>query len=265
GGGPAARLHLGAELTLAGTLALRSGLDGGRLAAGTGLLWQGFSVDSVYEQRDLGATQRIGVSKAIGPTVSASREAVRVEQERDLARRLEQAYEGRRREQVSGFLARVEAARADGRFDEAMEAVTMARALGPEDPRVKALEATLQRDEGERLERAGDPAGAAAAYARVLEASPGDSLAAAGRQRVQLALSRLAERSRHAGDLGEAYRLFGAGDLAAAREAFRRVNTAAPGDSESATMLRRIDATLEQRLASRLARARRDLADGLLD
>src|SRR6185503_4539086 len=39
------RLHVGAEWSLGGVLALRSGLDGGRLSAGTSVHWQGLTLN----------------------------------------------------------------------------------------------------------------------------------------------------------------------------------------------------------------------------
>ncbi len=263
GGGAAARPHAGAELVLGARLALRTGLDDGALAFGTSVLWQGFSIDYAYLDRDLGAAQRFGISKSIGPTTAESRSAAQRTQERDLAQRLDRAYEDRRREQVASFLARAEASRGAGRAEDALEAVAVARALAPEDARPAQIEAAVLTDEGQRLERAGDLAGASLSYARALEAWAGDSLAAAGRRRAEAALRRLAERSRHAGQIDEAYRLFGTGDLVGARTALLRV--AASGDTSSASMLARVDHMLAQRVAERLARAQRDLGEGRLD
>ena len=259
------RFEVGTELNLNTALALRGGLHAGHFAAGTSVRLGGVAVDYAYEQRDLGSAQRVGISKGFGPSVSESHAAAVLAQERALAQRLDQAYEGRLAEQVTGLFARAEQARADGRLDEALEAVTAARALAPQDPRGARLEAALLRAEGERLLRSGDPAGSALAFGRALEAWPGDSLAVAGRQRAQAELTQRANRSMHARELDQAIGLFASGDLAGARAALRRLHDLAPTDSTTATMLNRVERLLGERVAASLSRTRLDIEAGRLD
>ena len=263
--GVPSRLHLGAEWSVGGLLALRTGLDDGHLAAGTSVRWQGLELSYVFEQHDMGVVQRIGLSKGLGPTVAERREAVRVAGERELSARLEQAYDGRLREQVDGLLARAEEARAAGDLDEMFQAATAAHALAPSDPRGLAMELAALRAQGARLESEGDLAGAALAYGRALETSPGDSAATRDQRRVQDGLARQSKQARRAQELEAAYRLFGAGDLLGARAAFQRLRAALPSDTAAAAMLRRVDGAIAERIADRLERARREVEAGRFD
>jgi tetratricopeptide (TPR) repeat protein len=263
--GLAPRLQIGTEVELRGTMTIRTGLDDGRLAAGTSIHWSGLSIDYAYEQKDLGSTQRVGISKSIGPSVSQRREAARIAEEVNLTERLDQAYERRMADQLNTWLARASEAQAAGRIDEALEAVAAARAIAPTDARAQELEADLLRANAAKLEAAGDPAGAALAYGRALEAWPGDSLAVAGRRRAEAELSRRASRSKHAGEVDRAYALFVSGDLIGAQAALRKLHDVMPGDSATTALLDRVETTLDERRSQCMARARRDLEAGRLD
>lgn len=257
--------HVGAELDWSEILALRTGLDGGRWSAGASIRWSTFALDYAYEQRDLSAIHHVGVSTAWGPTTSQSHEQARLAEEHRLAGKLTDIYQHRLAEQVDGLLDRARAASSAGQTQEALDAIAAARALAPDDRRASRLEAEVLRAEGDRLTRAGDPAGAALSYGRALEDAPDDSLAAAGRRRAQLELSRRANRSSHAGELNAAYALLGTGDVVRARNAFRRLHDAMPSDTTTAAMLERIKQALEQRRAAAIQAVRRDVASGRFD
>ncbi len=259
------RFDAGTELDVGGALALRTGILDGRLTAGTSVRWAGLSVDYAFEQRDLGAAQRVGISKGFGRTVSESQAAARLAEQRTLAERLDQAYERRLADQVTGLLARAEEARAAGRLDDALEAVTAARALSPKDLRGAQLEAALLGADGDRLLKAGDAAGAALSYGRALEAWPGDSLAATGQRRAQAELALRANRSKHARELDQGYGLFASGDLLGARAVFRRLRDVTPTDTTAMAMLARIERLLGERVAASLSRARHDIEAGRFD
>ncbi len=260
-----AEFHLGAEVGFGGMFALRTGVGDGHLTAGTSVRWAGLAIDYAYEERDLGAVHHIGLSKNLGKTVSESREAARAAQEAALADRVKQEYELRLAAQVSALVDQARSATDAGQFEEAIDAITAARALAPGDARLAPLEADILRGEGQRLEKAGDLAGAALSFGKALEASPGDSLSEAGRKRAQAGLAQLASRSRHAREMDIAYGLFAGGDLLGAATAFQRLHETAPNDSAIEAMLSRVRAMVSSRIASHLDKVRRDLDGGLLD
>src|SRR6185503_5269475 len=180
-----ARVHAGAELRFGSIVALRAGLNRGRLTAGTGLEWQGLAVEYAFEDRDLGAQQRIGLTRAFGRTVEESRIAARDQAEREVQTRLDAAYGERQARQLDELLARAEAFRAEARFDDALDVLTTIATLAPGHAGAAALEVRCQRERAVALEAAGDATGAILAWGRVLEIAPQDSVAAGALARLR--------------------------------------------------------------------------------
>src|SRR5262249_27724041 len=156
------------------------------------------SIDYAFEARDLGSSQRLGISRALGASVQERREAARVAEQRTLSAQVDREFERRLTEQLEGFLTQARSAQADGRLEDGLEAITAARALAPSDPRVNPLESSMLCAQAVLLERAGDMAGAMMAYGHASDLVPGDTLATHGRLRMQAELTRRAGRSAHA-------------------------------------------------------------------
>jgi len=190
-----ARLHGGIEIDLRGLIALRGGINQGHLTAGSSVGVRGLSVDYVFEDRGVDAVHRIGLSHAFGATVVERRQASLAAEERAIQGRLDTAFQKREADQLESLLAGAEARRAAGDLDGALDQLALLATLAPGNDRGAALEARCQLDRGTRLERSGDPLGAAVAYGRALELAPRDSLAAAGLGRCRLESGRREARS----------------------------------------------------------------------
>ena len=249
------RVHAGAEVRFGPMLAMRAGLDRGRLTAGTALEWQGLAFEYGWEDRDFGSRQHVGLTRAFGPTVDQSRLAAREKTERDVQGRLDAAYADRNTQQIADLLARAEAARDGGRFDEALDLLTTIATLDSGNVAARALESRTQREKGAQLETAGDLTGAILAYGRAHQIDPSDEAAAAAEARLtaesEKRTARSAERRRR---YDEAFAQFLAGKFAQARDGFAAVLEAEPSDTDARAMLARTEQALARaRVAERPA------------
>ena len=260
------RLATGAELHVGALGSLRGGINRGGVTAGMSLRWSGWSIDYAFEDRDLGSVQRFGLTRGLGKSVGESREAALAAEQSALDARLEEGFERRRREQLAELVARADSARDEGRTQDAIDAATAALALAPGDSSAARLAAGLWGDEGARRERAGDLAGAVAAYARALEAWPGDADAAQGRAH---ALTALESASRHragaAAEIDSVDVALAAGDLAGARRLCLRLRRENLRDPDLVASLLRAEGELDRRVAARVDDVRSDLDQGRLD
>lgn len=260
------RIHVGVEARLRGTLALRAGYDGLKTTAGTGIRWRDVSFDYAYENNRLEDVHRVGASFRYGMSVEESRLAAQRAVEAAIETRLAEEFERRQAEQISALVARVETARDERRYDEALELVGTARVLAPQEDRLTGLEAACHREHAQQLEEQGHFAEAALAYRDALAVRPGDSVAAAGEARCRNLSDRSAERSQEIGErFARAFDAFSAEDFTAARRGFVEILELSPGDSEAARMLERTQAAIQRRTAAHLQLAERLLHDGVLE
>src|SRR5438445_4153823 len=102
--GVSARLHAGAELRVLPLLAIRGGLDDGRLTAGAGVRWHDLEISYGFEDGTLDPIHRVGVSHAFGRSTGAQREASRAAAERALQTRLDDEFQRRRGRQLGELL-----------------------------------------------------------------------------------------------------------------------------------------------------------------
>ncbi|MBN2170015.1 MAG: hypothetical protein JW819_01685 [Candidatus Krumholzibacteriota bacterium] len=259
------RLHAGLEVAVL-PLALRVGINDGILAAGAGLRVRDLRFDYAWEDNAIEAVHRFGLTLQFGGSADQRRQAaLRAEDER-LQARLAAAFEERQSARLGELLAQAEAARLAGRFDEALELCATVGTLAPNHAGTRNLALRCLREKAARLEAAGDLAGAAIAFGRALELAPDDAAARTGLERCRAESNRRAARSSELRrQFAAALDAFGAGELAAAREGFRRILVLEPDDGEAAGMLARTEEAMAQRAASLLRQADRFIGAGLLD
>jgi tetratricopeptide (TPR) repeat protein len=251
-----AHLHAGAELRVHPMLALRAGLRSTGLTAGTGIAWHDFRMDYAFENNPLGDVQRVGLSYSFGATVSESRAAAQRAEEAALAERMDDAFQKRQADQVASLLSQAEALVADGRSDEALEALATASALDPDRADIRTQMVTLLRERGQQTEAAGDFAKALVSYGRALELVPGDSLSVQGQRRCQEASDQRAARSVDVRrQFVDAMTAFAGDDLIGARRGFEEVVQTDPNDEDARMMLQRTRQAIDRRVAALLEQA----------
>lgn len=259
------RLHAGVEYLLHPVLALRGGMTGGVGTAGAGLRWQNWALDYAFENEALSPIHRVGLSYAFGRTIAEGRAASLREEEGRIQARLAKAFQEIQSERVDLLLTRAAEARAQGRYDAALEIVATISTLEPGEPRAAALELELLREHASRLEASGDLTLAALAYGRVLEKIPADTTALAAQARCRVESDRRAERSEIQRKLfASAMDAFGSDDLLSARKGFTSILNTNPNDVDAGAMLRRVDAAIAKRAEVLVAQARRDIDAGRL-
>lgn len=191
--GMAARLHAGLEIRVHPLLGLRAGLDAGRVTAGMGVAWRDFSVDYAFANEDV-TVHRVGISRALGRTVTEQREASSRARDAALQAALDDAYQRRQEQQLADLLARVRTAQSAGDHDKALELLATITTLYPNQFDTRPLEAVSLREKGRQLEAKSDYAGAVLAYRRATAIAPADTAATAGLSRSQAEIDRRASR-----------------------------------------------------------------------
>jgi len=164
------KLHAGLDLRIHPLLGIRAGMNAGRVTAGMGVAWRDFTVDYAFANGDLSSIHRVGVSRALGRSVSQQREAALKAREAALQATLDEAFQKRQSEQLEDLLARVRSAQAEGNHDKALEVLATISILYPNQPDARALEAISAREKAKqaaadslRLRLAADSLAAAAA------------------------------------------------------------------------------------------------------
>lgn len=255
--------HFGLEIAPHPLLALRAGWNGDHFTAGTGLSWNLYRFDYVYEDNPIDPVHRFGVSIAFGATTAEAHAAARDADEESFRRRLEASFDRRRDERVTELLAHGRELLEDDRLDEVGPVVETIRALAPDDRRVASLEADLFARRAGTAEGAEEFTQAAILWSRVLAVHPDDLEAAAGRDRCRLESDRRAERTARIRELfATALDAFAAGDFPAARTHLEEILQLAPGDTEAQDMLARTESALASRVSSLLEQASRALDRG---
>lgn len=262
----AADLHAGLEVRPHPLLALRTGFDGSSFTAGAGVSWELYRFDYVYEDNDIDAVHRFGITAGFGATTAEKRlAALRAEDER-FRKRQEQDFERRRRQQVEELFAAARGLLDADRLDEAGRRIETLRALAPDDDRLAGLDAAVLTSRAEVAQRHENFADAAILWGRVLALTPGDSYASSQRDRCRRESNERAERTARIRELfASALDAFTAGDLTGARGHLQSILSLAPEDTEAKDMLARTDAAISLRLGGLLDQARRSIDGGLLD
>ncbi len=188
------RVHTGLEVRVHPLLGIRAGFDAGRVTAGMGVAWRDFSVDYAFANQELASVHRVGISRALGRTVTEQREASSRARDAALQEALDDAYQKRQDDQLQDLLARVKAAQEAGDHDKALELIATIATLYPNQLDTRPLEAVSLREKGRRLEAKADYPGALLAYRRAAAIAPADTAAAAGLRRSQGEIDRLATR-----------------------------------------------------------------------
>ena len=250
------RTHAGLEVCPWSTFALRGGLDGSALTAGMAYRFAAATFDYAFVDQPTGAAHRGGLTWRFGRTVGDARTAAAREEERRLEERLTVLEAERRRERVEMLIAGAEAARAAGRPEEALEALTTLLAIDSAHVEGRSLLVASLADRARHLEGEGDWAGASVTWARMLAEAPGDSAAARGlahaRGESDARQRRSAEQRRA---FAAALDAFANDDLPSARASLAAILARDSTDAEARAMARRVNGAIARRASAWLRQA----------
>jgi len=258
--------HSGFELAVHPLLSLRGGIGDGSFTAGSGMTWNGVSVNYAFENNDFDMVHRIGASFSFGATVEERRLAAREAEENEMHARLAQMYEGQRQERIRQLLVDAEEQKALGNLQEAIRILDVLRTLEPSHDQAGQLKAQYLRALGEQLETRGNYADAALTFAQALEIDPDDDVAGDGVVRCRALSDEQAARSEVIRRrFNAALDAFSRNDLAAARDGFEATLDLAPDDAEAAGMLARTIAAVDLSVANLIDQAGRMIDWGHFD
>lgn len=261
-----ADFRAGIEVSPHPLLALRGGWNGNEATAGAGVKWKLFAFDYAFENVELEAVHRFGVSLEYGPTAEESRLAAQRAEEEEFEVRLAERFERKLAQQVDDLVAEAESLLNVAQVDEAQQVLTSLKALAPDDARLVDLEGRALFAQAEVREQREEFAEAAIFYGRVLAIHPDDERAQERLDHCRAESNLRAERSSRIRTLfAEAQDLFASDDLLAARARLRDILTLSPSDEEAADMLARTEFAIEVRRSAVLTQAGRAIERGLLD
>ncbi len=123
-----AGLFVGGEYLVDNTVALRAGLNSGKLAAGAGVRWRNYSFDYSISNAELGNMHQFSVSASFGDPVAIKKEREELERRREVSRLLQE--ERSNRTAAHAELAR--AAAKKGNYSAAIEEWSMVLEYEPE-------------------------------------------------------------------------------------------------------------------------------------
>ncbi len=260
------RIHAGVEFRPHTNLALRTGVAGAALTAGTGLVWNNMALDYTYESGEIGGSHRFGLSMLFGSTTVESRAAAHRAQEEELQARLDSEFERKQQERYASLMADAEASRVDGRFEEALDRLAVAATFATDMAPIEKLESRVWSERALRHEASHELTEATLAYRRALDLSPGNEHLAAAYQRCLDESDRRSARSEEIRRrMTAGLDLFTRGDLVEARELFEAILAEEPGDADANDMLRRTRDAIERQADARVTNAARYTEGGLLD
>ena len=260
------RLHTGIEVQLLPQCAIRGGMNGTMMTAGTGLRWHDIAFDYAFENRSYDSVHRIGLSYAFGSTVTETRAAAVKDEAERLQARIDEAFQRRQTGQIDSLLAHARERMAAGAYEGALALLASVATLDPARTETRELEASCHRTRGSKLEAEGELAGAIVAFSRAMAVGPADSAAAAGYARCKTESDARELRSTETRQLfAQALDAFGADRLTAASAGFAQVLTITPEDHDATTMLRRTNEEIARRINGWMRQAAQDLEAGLTD
>lgn len=261
-----AGLHLGLEARVHPLLSWRMGLNASGFTAGAGIHWRDASFDYTFEDNRFDSVHRLGLEWSFGATTSESRLAALRRDEEALRVRLDAAFARREAQHIRELLTEAETARAAGSIDDALDLAAVILTLSPGNAQGTQLQVACLLDKARSLESRESFAEAAVAYGQALALDPGNGDAADGGARCRTLSDERAARSQTIRSLfGEALRALSAGELAEARDGFRKILDVNPEDAEAAVLLQRTEATIDKRVTSLVDEADRFIDAGLLD
>ncbi len=260
------RWGVGAELGYDGLLRVRGGLEDGSPTFGFGIEQKGIHFDyALRTSDDLSRNDLFTVSFEFGASVSERQTQRLLARQRAVDDQLESRLgeievASRRQAKADG-----ERAMQDGRYEDAVAAFRSWSFLDPENEsaRTKLAQAELQMDlqEAEDAMAAGEVAGAAARFQRILEAHPGSTVAAAGLAKARSQLENAADRERQLANLfREALDRYSEDELGAARSFLDELLKLEPGHALGQELLAKVESRRIENGERALAQAR-SLAD----
>lgn len=260
------RFHSGVEYAVHPLLTLRMGLNDGAFTAGTGVGWHGVAVDYSFEQNEIENIHRVGATFSFGRTVEQSRTAAMEAQENELQARLDASFAERQSARVRELLAEADAARAEGRCEDALYTLSAVAALEPGNEAAASRRVSCLFELGRQAETAGDHAAAMLSYSEALAIDPSHEGARTGYARSRAESDRLAARTEERRrQFAAAMDAFMDHRLDEARTGFSSILHASPSDLEAAEMLARTEKAIEREADDLAAQADRYLGWGQLD
>ncbi len=264
-GGGTGGFHAGLELSPYPSMQLRTGLSDGAFTVGTGVQFREFSFDYAFENAELEASHRLGLSFKFGSSVEESRRRGIAARERELEEQLAAAFEKRQAERLTALAQEATEALERGEHDVALDRIATLRALDPADTAARVLEARAYGARAGRLEKRKEFMAAMVDYRRALEAMPADTAAASGIERCEFETQRTSKRAvAIRSQFTAAVRAFAAGDLIAARSGFTEVLRLDPMDLEARDLLARTNAAIDARVEALADEAERHAAAGMI-
>jgi tetratricopeptide (TPR) repeat protein len=185
----------GIEYAFRGTAAMRVGMNGSHMSAGTSLRWRELSLDYVYQDGALETAHRFGLSLPFGSTVSDARDGAIRAEDQALEQRLAEAFQQRQHERLQELFVEAGDHFRASRFEEALAAIPVIRTLDPQFQGLAELEAGAALGRARALERSGEFAAAALAYDAAATLAPEAAEALAGAVRCRDQSDRLARRN----------------------------------------------------------------------
>ncbi|MDX2475480.1 MAG: PorV/PorQ family protein [Candidatus Krumholzibacteria bacterium] len=252
-----AHLHAGLELNIVRALALRVGLNRGRLTAGAGVSWRDIGIDYQFEDSRDDYIQRLGIAMKLGKTRDEAQGLALAEEELELRRQLDTVFADQQQRRMAEMVSKIKSALRDKDADEAWSQLAMAKVMDPEEPELASLEAQVLILQSAAHEAAGDYAAAMVALRKAGDLDPTDGRAAAMLERIRAANDAQNKRTNEIrGLLDGALDAFAAGDLMEAKSAFQHILTLAPADREAQSMLALTELAIATRVTDHLAQVR---------
>jgi tetratricopeptide (TPR) repeat protein len=259
-------LHLGLEARVHPLLSWRMGLNGAGFTAGAGVHWRDASFDYTFEDNRFDSVHRLGLAWSFGATTGESRLAALRRDEEALRIRLDAAFARREAQHMAELLTEAEKARKAGDTDGALDLAAVILTLSPGNEQGTALQVACLLDKARALESGETFAEAAVVYGQAQSLDPENGDAVSGSARCRTLSDERAARSQTIRALfAEALRALSAGELAGARDGFRKILEVNPEDEEAAVLLQRTEITIDNRVVSLLDQTDRFIDAGLLD
>ena len=254
----------GLEFRVMPALSLRAGMREGSPTLGTQLQWRDIALDYVFENTALEAVHRFGISVSFGGTIDDARQKAEQREEERLESRLGSAFAQRQRKQTEQLIRNAETAFAGRRYDEALELLSVAAVVSPDDTTTRPLRMRCLLAKANDEEGRASFAEAAVTYGQAVTLDPENVDAVQGSERCRAESKRLAARSESIqAQFSKGLDAFTTGDLLLARSIFKNIQASQPSDGEAAKMLDRTEAAIDHRVEELQTQARGFIRAGL--